>query len=334
MRSIALLLSILSFFALSAASPVVIDTDAGIDDAAAILLLAHHDDWDVVGVCSVFGNVPLEQALRNCAGLMDLCDMDEAVPLYRGAAGPFIGQRPMGWPGHGLTGLGNATLPSSQREVGKQHSALGLIDLSHQHSGLHLLALGPLSNIALAVTLDPTLPQRIDRIVVMGGTLAGKGNHSRAAEFNFFCDPEAAQIVLHAFHDKLELVTWELTAQPHLDWRWLDQLHESANSDVSHFLIDCCDCSRQLYPDQELVMCDLLAAAVLVAPEIVSKQSLLYGSVETGLHSSRGAITYDWYGCFSDLPNLTLIEEVDSNACRQTLWAGLHPKHERLIKAI
>ena len=203
--------------------PLLIDTDPGVDDALALLMAFNDPRHDVVGLTIAAGNVGLEHTVANALKLCEVVGVD--VPVFAGAATPLLHLAEDAGYVHGRDGFGDIGYAPSTRLAETEHAALAVIRLSHAHAGrLLLVALGPLTNIALALRLDPTLPTRIARIVVMGGAVTGRGNTTPVAEFNIGFDPEAAHIVFAAF-ERLDLADWEAVIAhgvPHRDVdRWL-----------------------------------------------------------------------------------------------------------------
>jgi purine nucleosidase len=192
--------------------PLLIDTDPGVDDALALLMA--FDDMqseggrhDVVGLTVAAGNVGLAHTVGNALKLCEVCGVD--VPVYAGAADPLLHPAEDAAYVHGRDGFGDTGYAPAARRAEAEHAALAILRLSHAHAGrLLLVALGPLTNLALALRLDPTLPQRVARCVVMGGAVSAHGNITAAAEFNIAFDPEAAHIVFSAF-PRIELADWE-----------------------------------------------------------------------------------------------------------------------------
>ncbi len=184
-----------------------VDTDPGVDDAWAILML-RAAAVPIAGISVVGGNVGLPLTGRNARLVADWFSDPPAV--FAGAAVPMIGGLPDAAFVHGGDGLGDAQLAPPRSQLQTQHAALALIAASHRQP-LNLLALGPLTNVALALLLDPTLPERCRRFVVMGGAVDGCGNTAvPSAEFNIGFDPEAAAIVFSRWSG-IELVDWSLT---------------------------------------------------------------------------------------------------------------------------
>ena len=172
---------------------MLLDCDPGLDDAVAILTAAHYGD--LVGITTVSGNVGLDHTTRNALAVAELAGLD--VPVHRGAARPLVAPAQDAARVHGPTGLGDAVLPEPARSAGPGSAADFISEKARAVDGLHLVAVGPLTNVALALRNDPDLAGHLAGITVMGGSAAG-GNVTAAAEFNVWADPEAAAIVFAA----------------------------------------------------------------------------------------------------------------------------------------
>ena len=188
--------------------PLLIDTDPGVDDALALLMAFNDPDHQLLGLTIAAGNVGLEHTVRNALKLCEVAGRED-VPVYAGCADPLLHPAADAAYVHGRDGFGDIGYAPAPRAAETEHAALAILRLSHEHAGeLLLVALGPLTNIALALKLDPTLPQRIKRFVVMGGAVSAHGNITAAAEFNIAFDPEAAHIVFQGF-PHIDLADWE-----------------------------------------------------------------------------------------------------------------------------
>jgi purine nucleosidase len=191
------------------AIPLLIDTDPGVDDAWAILLAAQRQSHQLVGLSVVGGNVGLAATCRNACRLVDM--LGGGITVYPGAARPLLGGVGDAAHVHGKDGFGDAELPPPLHQPATLNAAQAIIEQARAHAGrLQILALGPLTNLALALRLEPDLPSLVDHLVVMGGALDGIGNLTEQAEFNFAFDPEAAEIVLRDWN-QLVLVDWSIT---------------------------------------------------------------------------------------------------------------------------
>lgn len=190
--------------------PLLIDTDPGVDDALALLLAFDDDGHEVVGLTIAAGNVGLRHTVANALKLCEVAGRAD-VPVFAGSPSPLLHAAPDAAYVHGNDGFGDIGYAPAVGAAESEHAALAILRLSHVHAGrLVLVALGPLTNIALALKLDPTLPTRISRFVAMSGAVTGHGNITPAAEFNAYFDPEAASIVFQAF-PRFDLSDWEAT---------------------------------------------------------------------------------------------------------------------------
>ena len=164
---------------------MIIDCDPGLDDAIA-LILAHHCA-EVVGITTVSGNVPLAATTANALMLTALLDVD--TPVHGGAPRPLAGEPTYAGHVHGESGMGDFEAPAHDRTVASDDAVSFLLDAAEPD--LWVVAVGPLTNLALAIERDPAWVKRIAGISIMGGSTAG-GNVTATAEFNIYADPEAA----------------------------------------------------------------------------------------------------------------------------------------------
>lgn len=275
--------------------PLLIDTDPGVDDALALLMAFADDRHEVVGLTIAAGNVGLEHTVANALRLCEVAGRDE-VPVFPGCDRPLLHPSPDAANVHGADGLGDAGLPPAKRHADARHAAEAIIALSHRHAGrLLLVALGPLTNIALALRLDPTLPSRIARLVVMGGAVTSHGNITPSAEFNVYFDPEAAHIVFDAF-ERFDLCDWEATVAHgflHEDVeRWL-----AAPGPVAAFYETVSRHTRRWSEDARgarWYCADALAMAMALAPEAVVEAAERPVDVVLGHSPARGVTLVDW----------------------------------------
>jgi purine nucleosidase len=180
-----------------AAQKIIIDCDPGIDDALALVFAHGHPDLDLRGITTVAGNVGLDKTTANALRVRDFIGMRD-VPVTAGCPGPL--QRPAlhARHVHGDSGLGAASIPAAASGPAGGHAVDFLGSVTAAHPGeITLIAIGPLTNIALAVRRYPRLVSQVKDFVIMGGS-AGRGNVTPAAEFNIASDPEAAAIVFTA----------------------------------------------------------------------------------------------------------------------------------------
>lgn len=193
---------------------IIIDTDPGQDDAVAILLaLASPEDFEVVGVVAVAGNVGLHHNATNARKIVELAGRPD-VPVYAGCSRPMRRTLVTAEHVHGDTGLNGPDLPAPTIELQPQHGVDYLIDaiMSAEPKSITLCTLGPLTNIAMAIVKEPRIAERVAELVMMGGAYFEVGNITPAAEFNIYVDPDAADIVFKS-GIKLTVLPLDVTHQ-------------------------------------------------------------------------------------------------------------------------
>ncbi|RDI63633.1 nucleoside hydrolase [Nocardia pseudobrasiliensis] len=178
---------------------IIMDVDTGIDDALAMLYLLASSEAEIVAIASTAGNVPAAQVAANNLGLLDLCRAPE-IEVALGAAAPLAVPLRTTEDTHGPQGVGYAEFPPSPRALSERSAARMWVDLVREHPGEIVgLCTGPLTNLALALRLEPELPRMLKRLVVMGGTFGHPGNTTPTNEWNVHVDPEAWKEVFDAF---------------------------------------------------------------------------------------------------------------------------------------
>ena len=186
---------------------MLIDCDPGVDDAIALMVAAQRAN--LIGITTVNGNVGIDATTHNALAVMEVVGLD--VPVHRGAARPLISPTVDARHVHGPTGLGSVEIPQPRRAETSADAIDFICDMARTIPHLHLVAIGPLTNIALALRKDPSLPNHLGGFTIMGGAQSG-GNVTASAEFNIWADPEAAAIVF-AEMGLLTMVGLDLTHQ-------------------------------------------------------------------------------------------------------------------------
>lgn len=216
------------------ARKIIIDTDPGIDDAMAIFLALTSPELDVVGLTTVMGNVEVDLATTNALRLLEIAGRSD-IPVAEGAAKPiaadFLGA--VGFV-HGDDGQGNAFLPPPTGQPLGISAAEFIVQQARAHPGeITLVPIGPLTNIALALRLEPNLPSLVAGVVLMGGNAFCAGNASPAAEANIRNDPEAADVVFGAGWP-ITMVGLDVTNEVLMTDHDLDELHSFATPQGKH----------------------------------------------------------------------------------------------------
>ncbi|HBK47310.1 MAG TPA: nucleoside hydrolase [Xanthomonadaceae bacterium] len=304
--------------------PLLIDTDPGVDDALALLMAFADPRHEVVGLTIAAGNVGLRHTVRNALKLCEVAGRD-AVPVFAGCADPLVHPSVDAAHVHGVDGFGDVGFEPARRGAEAEHAAAAILRLSHRHAGeLLLVALGPLTNIALALKLDPTLPQRVKRFVVMGGAVTGHGNITPVAEFNIAFDPEAAHIVFSAFPD-IELADWEATIAhglPHREVeRWL-----AADSAQARFYEEISRKTRLWSEDsrgEHWYAADALAMAWALQPDGATRVEARPVRIELAGSFTRGATVVDWNRQQGRPDNAAILMDYDQDRFQQLVRQAL-----------
>jgi len=178
--------------------PIIFDTDPGVDDAQAIAIALRHPEIELLGMTTTYGNVDVETATHNALLLAELAGRE--IPVAQGAAGPMVKDRhPPPAHIHGANGLGDIALPPVKGRAEGVSAAQFIVDtVTARPSEVTLVAVGPVGNLAAALQLDPSIIDKVKRVVIMGGSIREGGNVSPVAEANMFNDPDAAARVLTA----------------------------------------------------------------------------------------------------------------------------------------
>jgi inosine-uridine nucleoside N-ribohydrolase len=265
----------------------MIDCDVGVDDALALILAFHSAELDVKAVTGVNGNVPLEQVFENIQKVLSLIQPKNMPLIAKGADQPLKGKPIYAHSVHGEDGLGGAKIDRKGRKewwrlyAGPAEKLIPEVARQYPDE-VTLIAVGPLTNLALAIQKDPEGMRRLKEIVIMGGAVRTGGNITPHAEFNIFSDPLAVEKV---FGSKLPmtLVPLDVTHQVSLTPQRMEERVKPINNDFSKFAIEATgyDSEKHQFRNKELIhLHDPLAVGVVVDPELLRKERLAIG-VET-----------------------------------------------------
>lgn len=294
---------------------VIIDTDPGIDDAIAILLALASPELEVEALTTVHGNSDVAQATSNALSVLTLAGSPD-VPVAAGADRPLVQPPVTARDTHGDKGMGYAALSAAAAAPVDRHAVDLLIDSVLARPGeITVVALGPLTNLALALRLRPEIALAIPRLVVMGGAIRAGGNTTPLAEFNTYCDPHATHIVLKS-GIPVTLVPLDVTYQVVFTPRHLERLLR-VDSPVTRFVAD----STRYYMDyhrryQSIDGCalnDPLALALTFAPDLVTLEAHP-ADVDLSPGPSLGKTYADFYRIDRDQPTVDIALDVDTEA--------------------
>lgn len=272
----------------------IIDTDPGIDDAAAIITSLNLGIMDVAGITTVHGNVGLDLTTTNALRLVELTD--RPVPVFRGTEQALLEPPRRASEFHGSDGFGDTGLPAPRRKAESVHAVDFIIDAAHDlKGGLSILTLGPLTNLATALVKDRKVAGEIAEVVMMGGTSRARGNTTPLAEFNVFADPEAAQVVLTS-GIPVRMVPWETCLDAMLGTDTVVAARQ-AKSAAAQAFAKAADLVvsriKARLGVEGLLLCDLVAACVAMDPAVAVDKQAVAVEVETGGRLSRGLTVVD-----------------------------------------
>lgn len=291
---------------------IVIDTDTAADDSFALLVGLLHPVAQLEAITIVSGNVDFDQQVQNALMTLEAAGRGGQVPVHLGSRVPFA--RP--WyaaSAHG-DGKGNMDWPLPDQSPDREHAAHALVRIVDENPGeIDIVAIGPLTNLATAVVLDRDFPTKVRSLRIMGGCDNSVGNVSAAAEYNFFVDPEAADIVLRAGFD-VTIVTWTLTLSSAL-WT-AEQLAEIADigTPLAQFFT-ALDGPNLSYNEGVGIVGsthpDSLTAMLLVRPDLIVSTSPAFVAVETRSELTRGYSLMD-RRAERNAPNARIVDAVDA----------------------
>ncbi|MDQ1529452.1 MAG: hypothetical protein QOK08_876 [Actinomycetota bacterium] len=285
---------------------LLLDCDPGLDDALA-LLLAHGDpNLDLVAVTTVGGNVSLEGTTRNALQLREYLGFHD-VPIAAGAAGPLTGPTRDAAEVHGASGLGNVTLPAAVLAT-SDISAVDLIiqTLQAAPGTIHLVATGPLTNIALALAKEPRIVEWAASFIIMGGSYS-RGNATPAAEFNIYADPDAAAAVFAAGWTVV-MVGLDLTLQAVVHAGIVERMHTLGTLGVDLVAPLATFWTNPLDDEWDgQALHDVCAVAYLARPDLFTTKPARVEVELTGTFT-RGATVVDFH---SAAPNAIVLTKVD-----------------------
>ena len=289
---------------------LVIDTDTASDDAVALMMALRHPEVEVAAVTVVAGNVGVDQAVQNALYVVELCG--STAPVHAGAGRPLLQELVTAEEVHGRDGMGDIGLPVRGRTPADGNAVDVLIDTFLARPGeINLVTLGPLTNVALALTRAPEVAGAVGHCYIMGGTGAGHGNVTPVAEYNFWADPEAAAIVVRAPMPKT-IIGWDISVASATFSPEEAARLRSIGTPFAKVAVDCQAVVDAYARNTGLAGFDLpdpIAMAVALDPSIAST-SPAFVEVLTGAGPARGVQSTDWQGLGGRAPNARVVREV------------------------
>ena len=297
---------------MTAARRFWIDTDTASDDAVALVMAFKNPAVEVAGISVVAGNVPLDQATQIALYTAEICGAK--VPIHAGASRALVRSFVTAQNVHGSDGMGDIGLPLGGRTPTSTDGVQALINAFRANPGtMDLVTLGPLTNVALAIRAEPKFASWVRRCVMMGGTGVLPGNITPLAEFNFWVDPEAAQIVFESGMP-LEMVGWDVSVA---DAVISDALAAEirALGSLGAFCVDIQKVLREFCRNETKLdgfdLPDPIAMAVAIEPDIVTSEAHRRVEIMLGEGHVRGQSMVDHLGGTKREPNCRVVYRVD-----------------------
>ena len=304
---------------------VIIDTDTAGDDTTAILMALHY--FKVEGITIAGGNVQFDQQVTNALYTIQMANPSYKVPVFKGHESPLMTlidevhwteERIMG-----EDGMGNANFEPPKQQPETQHGVDFIIETIHKNPHeIEILAIAPLTNIALAIKKDPTIVPKIKHLWIMGGVNNAIGNIQAVAEFNFYTDPEAAKIVLHSGVD-MTMVTWDMCLKYAVMYEEQIQQIRSLNTKGSQFFLDVNMHVRDFEFKKrgvDGITCpDSVVAGIMADESMMEQATSYYVDIETKGEITRGYNLVDLESDLRKPANVRVCEKINAQKFQDQL---------------
>ncbi len=293
---------------------IIIDTDPGQDDAFAILFaLGSPQELEVVGVTTVGGNVPLALTTRNALQVLELAGRPD-IPLHAGCPGPMARKLVTAEKVHGPTGLDGANLPEPATRPRREHGVNYLVEtiMAAPAGELTVCTLGPMTNLAMAMIMEPRIIPRLREVVLMGGGFFQGGNATPAAEFNIFVDPHAAHVVFES-GAPVTMCSIDCTYTAEMTVDWLDTLRATGKRAAIE-AANMADFYRQYgahkFPTSARPIHDPCVTGYLLAPHLYEQRQCNV-VVDIVSPETVGMTVVDWWHVTGRRRNCNVLRRID-----------------------
>lgn len=298
------------------ARKIIIDTDPGQDDAFAILFaLGSSEELDVVGITTVGGNVPLALTSRNALQVVELAGRAD-VPVYAGCPGPMVRPLKTAEYVHGPTGIDGLEAPEPVTPLQSQHGVNFLVEriMAAPEGEITVCTLGPMTNLAMAMTMEPRIIPRIREVVLMGGGFFEGGNATPAAEFNIFVDPHAAHKVFES-GAPITMASIDCTYTAQMTPEWIRRLR-AVGSRSAVQAANMADFFRRYgahkFPTEARPIHDACVTGYLLAPQLYEQRQCNV-TIELMSPDTIGMTIVDWWHVTGKRRNCNVLRRIDAD---------------------
>lgn len=306
---------------------IIIDTDCGSDDAMAIAMALNDPAYEILMFSAVSGNVHVDQAAINTLTTIEKAGTYEP-PVYKGCDKMILKELIYAHETHGNDGMGDIGLVPKRLKVQEGNGVLKMLEaLRESEDGeVDIIALGPVTNLALAIRLDYETMKKAGRIVIMGTAGLGVGNVTPVAEFNIWQDAEAAKIVVESGLDKIIFVGWDAClGDSMLNPQEIEKIRNG--SELGKFAIDCNKCllemNRERFGDNYLDMADPSAMAAALYPECIEHCEKYYCEVDVSNGPSYGSVLVDSNFFSGKEPNVYICSKLYPDKYKEYIYKTL-----------
>lgn len=289
---------------------MILDCDPGHDDAVAILLAGCSEKIDLLGITVVAGNQTLEKTAVNAANVCQWLNLD--VPVFAGCGQPMVREKMVAADIHGETGLDGPVFPPRTKQIEKQHAVLWMIDtLMKSEEPVTVVTTGPMTNLAMAMRLEPQIIGRIKEIVLMGGAYTN-GNVTPAAEFNIIADGDAAYV---AFTSGLPItmvgldVTRKALCYPSIVER-MGKIGNHASKLFVDLMGHFCKSQKEVFGWEGGPLHDPITVAYLIDPTVLTVKPM-HAEIDIRSTQSYGRTNCDYFGYQKKAPTANVAIDID-----------------------
>ncbi|KAM9333937.1 inosine-uridine preferring nucleoside hydrolase-like [Symphorus nematophorus] len=313
---------------------LILDVDTGVDDAQAIMVALADPSVEVLGITCCHGNTPLENVLKNTLRVLKVCNRLD-IPVYRGCGKPLLASKQHAGDYHGKDGLGDVPDPDTPglELLQKRKAVQALIKIVKENPGeVTLVATAPLTNLAVAVQLDPSISNKLKALYIMGGNIESRGNTTECGEFNFVADPEAAYVVLDRYTCPTYIATWEFSCRNSLPWSFCDTLL-AQNTEKAAFMkkISCLsmkkaksqEYQKEITTGKGFNSCDTYAVAAAIDDAFITESEEVAVTVELAGTYTRGMMVLDYMELLKKKHKAVIMKKVNLEKFKQMFMNSL-----------